>query len=60
MAARDFKYEPQQFVSIKAYGLNYSGRILECIWDGKNNLYRTEFASDGKIDCRSFLEDEIE
>ncbi len=55
-----FKYAPMQYVLVKAYGLNYSARVLNCKWDGHTRNYNCEFAYDGKIEAREFFEDELE
>jgi hypothetical protein len=42
------------------FGLNYRGRITWCEYDGRN-MYMVEYADDvGKIERKTFFEDEIE
>lgn len=56
----EFKFSPMQFVKINAYDLHYKGRVMRCEFNGHQNSYNVEYASDGKIEARTFYEDEIE
>lgn len=53
-----FKFKPGQYVQISLFHLNYEARVLKCIYNG-NHLYEVEYAVDGKLDYRTFSEDEL-
>ena len=58
----EFKFAPLQLVTVTAFNLNLEGRVNRCIHDGQltqPNMYRVEFACDGKIESREFYEDEL-
>jgi len=54
-----FRFKPLQFVKIKAYDLRLNGRVIRCIHDGFQPMYEVEYAIEGDIQRREFLEDEI-
>lgn len=54
-----FKFKPLDFVIVTAFGLNYQGRVLECIASPSGSSYYVEYAYDGKIEQRRFYEDEL-
>lgn len=56
----DFAYQPNQYVRVKLFGLNYCGRIVRCIRDADSNMYSVQYAKEGDIRRDEFYEDEIE
>lgn len=56
----EFKYEPLQKVIVRAYGLNYHGRIYACLCLGSGIAYRVEYSEDGSIEEGTFYEDDID
>lgn len=55
----EFKFSPLQKIKVSAYGLDYSGTVLRCEYDGHTKNYSVEYASDGKIEQRIFFEDQL-
>lgn len=58
--AINYKFKPLDAVQIVAYGLDYRGRVQECITSASGTSYCVEYAADGKIEQRRFYEDELE
>lgn len=54
-----FDPEPGDRVTITAYGLNYSGRVLEVRRKIGCTTYYVEFARDGLLDASEFYLDQI-
>ena len=55
-----FKFEPGEHVRVTHLGLNYRGRVDECIYDGGRHKFRVEYADDaGAIQSREFYGDEL-
>ena len=55
-----FAPEPGDRVVITAYGLDYSGRVLEVRRKIGCTTYYVEFARDGQLDASEFYLDQIE
>jgi hypothetical protein len=57
---RVFKFKPGQHVCVTHLGLNYKGRVLECIWSDGWDKFRVQYADDkGDLQTREFFDDEI-
>lgn len=56
-----FKFMPLDMVWVRAYGLNYRGRVLGCHL-GVNDMqsFNVEYAADGDIKTGFFRADELE
>ena len=54
-----FRFDPDEYVNVTLFGLNFEGRVQRCIWNGRRNLYDVEYCRDGNIERREFAEDEL-
>lgn len=50
---------PQDYVTVKLFGLDYHGRVLEVRYDG-NFLYKVQYAEEGTLKTGEFFYDELE
>lgn len=56
----EFKFLPGDYVLVTMLGLNYNGRVRWCEYDG-SRFYHVEYGDDsGKLERKTFHEDEIE
>lgn len=56
----EFAFAPLDYVTIVVYGLDYRGRVQQCLLRPLGaKLYNVEYAKDGEIKCSDFREDEI-
>lgn len=60
MCTVEFRFSPMDEVKIVAYGLDYQGKIVKCIYGGNMHVYDVQFASDGKLNQEYFFEDQLE
>lgn len=59
--AVDFEFHPGRYVRVTYLGLNYRGRVIDCIWGDGSHRYRVEYADDkGDLQAREFYADELE
>lgn len=57
----EFRYEPMQHVTIKAYGLDCAGRIIRLVYSAQSGkLYDVEYAINGDIKTGQFWEDDLQ
>ena len=38
-----FRFDPDEYVNVTLFGLNFEGRVQRCIWNGRRNLYDVEY-----------------
>ena len=57
----EFQFAPGQYVRITLFGLNYPGRVTECVLrSNSRRLYEVEYAVEGELKARHFAADELE
>jgi hypothetical protein len=57
--AREFVYRPLEKVYVSAYGLNYAGTVIRCVWEEGTVLYDVEYCADGEIKRREFYANQL-
>lgn len=57
--SREFVFKPLEKVRVSAYGLDYLGVIIRCIWEDGAILYDVEYCSNGEIKRREFYAEQL-
>lgn len=61
MKHHEFEFKPRQYIRVMYLGLNYRGRVIECIWSDGWDKYRVQYADDkGDLQTKEFYADELE
>lgn len=56
---KEFDYKPLEKVRISAYGLDYLGVVIRCIWEDGASIYDVEYCCDGDIKRREFYANQL-
>lgn len=57
----EFRFAPQDFVTVKVMGVNYRGRVVRSIWQKGGVVYEVQYVDDrGEFKRGEFYDDELE